>query len=92
MFGFILNKTGLLGQSASLGLVAAAVLGAVIYTIQDRIKDLGKTYLPSRLGKRYAHRVSRLSVPPRGDGPPPGLMPARSPRRSPRSRRAARTR
>jgi hypothetical protein len=66
VFGFTLNKIGLLGMSASLGLVIAALVGAIVYTVQDRIKDLGKTYVPTRLGKRYAQRVTRLFVPPRG--------------------------
>jgi hypothetical protein len=67
MFGFILNKTGILGHWVTeLGLVVAALIGAVVYTAQDRIKDLGKTMLPSKLAKRYAQRVTRLSVPARG--------------------------
>jgi hypothetical protein len=65
MFGFILNKTGVIGHSASLGLIVAAIVGAVVYTLQDRIKDLGKTYLPTKLGKRYAQRITRLLVPSR---------------------------
>jgi hypothetical protein len=67
VFGFILNKTGVLGQSASLGLVVAALVGAVVYALQDKIKELGKSYLPSKLVKRYAQRTTRLIVPPRGD-------------------------
>jgi hypothetical protein len=67
VFGFTLNKTGVLGHSASLGLVAAALVGAIVYAMQDRIKELGKTYLPNKLGKRYAQRVTRLLAPPRGD-------------------------
>ena len=67
VFGFVLNKTGLLGQSASLGLIAAAVAGAVVYAMQDTIKELGKTMLPTKLGKRYAQRVTRVIAPPRGE-------------------------
>jgi hypothetical protein len=65
IFGFILNKTGLVASSAALGLVVAALVGAVVYTVQDRIKDLGKTALPARLGRRRAQRITRLLVPPR---------------------------
>jgi hypothetical protein len=68
VFGFVLTKTGLIGQSASFGLVAAAIVGAVVYAMQDKIKDVVKTLLPSRLGKRYAQRVTRVIVPPRSNG------------------------
>jgi hypothetical protein len=67
VFGFALNKSGLLGHSASLGLVVAALVGAVVYAMQDKIKELGKTALPTKLGKRYAQRVTRMVVPPRGN-------------------------
>ena len=65
MFGFALTQSGVVSQSASLGLVVAALVGAIVYAVQDRLKKFGETYVPTQLGKRYAQRVTRLIAPPR---------------------------
>lgn len=60
LIGFALNASGQLSSAAGLGLGVAAVAGAAVYALQDRIKELGKTYLSGKVAKHYAQRVTRL--------------------------------
>ena len=67
MFAFGFNK-GLWSPrvfEASLGIGAMALMGAVIYAVQDRIKEAGKNFVTSRVGKHYAQRVTTLHAPRR---------------------------
>lgn len=70
-FGFGLNSGLVSGWTAhaGLGLFVAAFAGAAIYAVQDRIKEMGKTYLGSALGKYYAQRITKYSLPQRKQQP-----------------------
>jgi hypothetical protein len=65
LIGFALNATGQLSSAAGVGIGVAAFAGAAVYALQDRVKELGKTYLSGKLAKHYAQRVTKLILPDR---------------------------
>lgn len=71
VFAFWINKSLIGGHAAqaSLGLGALASAGAVVYAIQDRIKEMGRNFLSAKVGRYYAQRVTQLFAPSRGKKP-----------------------
>jgi hypothetical protein len=67
VFAFGINKSlmGAHAAQASLGLGALATAGAVVYAIQDRIKEMGRNFLSAKVGRYYAQRVTQLFAPAR---------------------------
>lgn len=71
LFAFALNSELLRGSFANAGLGIGVIAGggALIYALQDRIKEMGRNFITSRAQKLYAHRVTALLTPKRHGEP-----------------------